>query len=54
MIDQLGNAIVFFTFSVADQHWPDLRRFLNLENRNVYEAISYSPLTVDSYVMLTF
>ena len=54
MIDQLGNASVFFTFSVADQHWPDLRRFLNLENRNVYEAISYSPLTVDSYVMLRF
>ena len=54
MINQLGNASVFFTFSVADHHWPDLRRFLDTDNRSIHEAIAHSPLTVDSYVMLRF
>ena len=54
MINQLGNASVFFTFSVADHHWPDLRRFLDTDGRSIHEAIAHSPLTVDSYVMLRF
>ena len=55
MINQLGSASFFFTFSVADTRWPDLLRFIvNDDNVTTAEAIARSPLTVDSYVMLRF
>ena len=55
MVKQIGPASVFFTFSVADHQWPDLHRFLDVENHaNIYEAIAHSPLTVDSYVLKRF
>ena len=49
MIKQIGPASLFYTFSVADQQWPDLLRFLDVERYgNVHEAIAHSPLTVSS------
>ena len=54
MVQQLGCASVFFTFSAADLNWPDLHAHLGNNFQSTALAVAHSPYSVDSYLTLRF
>lgn len=54
MVTQLGPPTVFFTFSSADFHWPDVYRLLNLNVKDLtvkekMQLISENPKVFDTF-----
>ena len=49
-MEQLSGGTAFMTYSMADQHWPELHRLLGVENRkNKRQAIIDNPHIVVAY-----
>lgn len=47
MVDTLSMPTIFFTYSAADLHWPELSRLIDTQNNGQNSALIENPALAD-------